>query len=180
MSILLSSKSHWANELKVRSSRAKIAEEFLKIDDIATLSDILIIGSTISRRLLEEGKHGAAARDLGEYHFASSTCLKLDKLRRKNVNLKGCLELKDPQKPKIGPKRPQFSVNGHKTLTYYDLFSQILHSDPLQLWKSPISESPCFYVASTEHSSTKQLFYRVSWQDYANILDEISNTLIEE
>ena len=177
--MLIDTKSHWEIELRNKASCARIASEFLVADDIAALSDVLFCGAFIARRLLEEAENAKTHIGAGEYHFDKVAVLKIHDLLQRKHHLKGCWML-DGRKPDA-----KLVLSATETLGMKDLLSQIIHADPIQLWKTPNIDKPCFWVASkiasspisADNGGKRALFYRVYWEDYAATLEEFANSL---
>lgn len=146
---------------------------FLRSDDVATLGDVALCGSFIARRVFEEARNAEVQFKEGEFHFAKETAIKLVELSREPISLSGCWNINHKS------AHPTLVMGAHETLQYFDLFSQIIHVDPLQLWKSGNEKDPSFWFASPEHNNhpKRNRFYRMSWSRFGGCLSEVANRL---
>lgn len=173
MSVFLSEDAYWSGELRKRAARANIAIEFLRTDDVAALGDVALCGAFIARRILEEAKNAEGALNNEEYVFNKAAVLRLMPICQKTISLKGCWNFKENM------ASPKLALDAGETLTYFDLFSQVIHADNFQLWKSHSESDPCFWFASPKHShdAKRKRFYRITWSKFGTCLTDVADGL---
>ncbi|MGI3183609.1 hypothetical protein [Nioella aestuarii] len=123
--------------------------------------------------MLEEAAISKECVEGGGFHFAKEAVKKLILLKDKSVNLKDCW-VYDHRR-----KEPSLQLGARETLSYMDLFSQIIHADPIQFWKSVDPQNPSLWIASKEHISSqkRQRFYGITWDQLADCFDDVANSM---